>query len=148
MLKTKTIKIQHGRDKGTKFIITEMPVFQADNWAMKALFALMNSGSDFTQLDPQQGMAGVASVTFEALGKITPDVGIPLINELLDCVQIVPQDGKPRPINLEFGDVQDFTTLFLLRKEVFLLHTDFLLGVFGATTGSENPADNSTTQPT
>lgn len=142
MLKSKEITIEHGRDKGTCFLITEMPVFQADNWAMKVIFALMNGGSDFVHLDPQQGMAGVASIAFEALGKIPPEVGIPLMNELLDCVKIIPEGGEPRPINLEFGDVRDFTTLFLLRKEVFVLHTDFLLDVFGKITESADPASN------
>ena len=136
-LKTKQITIEHGRDKGRVFLITEMSAAHADNWAMRALIALVNGGVDLGGLSPQQGMMGMAGVALDALGRLKADNAIPLLNELLDCVQIIPEGGRPRPLNMDFNDVEDFTTLWRLRKEVFALHTDFLQHAFGKTTGSE-----------
>lgn len=136
-LKTKQITIEHGRDKGRVFLITEMSAAHADNWAMRALIALANGGVDLGGLSPQQGMMGMARVALDALGRLKADDAIPLLNELLDCVQIIPEGGQPRPLNMDFNDVEDFTTLWRLRKEVFALHTDFLQHAFGKTTESE-----------
>lgn len=136
-LKTKQITIEHGRDKGRVFLITEMSAAHADNWAMRALIALANGGVDLGGLSPQQGMMGMAGVALDALGRLKADDAIPLLNELLDCVQIIPEGGQPRPLNMDFNDVEDFTTLWRLRKEVFALHTDFLQHAFGKTTASE-----------
>ena len=136
-LKSKQITIENGRDKGRVFLITEMSAAHADNWAMRALLALANSGVDLGGLSPQQGMMGMAGVALDALGRLKADDAIPLLNELLDCVQIIPEGGQPRPLNMDFNDVEDFTTLWRLRKEVFALHTDFLQHAFGKTTGSE-----------
>ena len=136
-LKTKQITIENGRDKGRVFLITEMSAAHADNWAMRALIALANGGVDLGDLSPQQGMMGMVRVALDALGRLKADDAIPLLNELLDCVQIIPEGGKPRPLNMDFNDVEDFTTLWRLRKEVFALHTDFLQHAFGKTTESE-----------
>lgn len=136
-LKTKQITIENGRDKGRVFLITEMAAAHADNWAMRALIALANGGVDLGSLRPQQGMMGMVKATLDALGKVKPEDAIPLLNELLDCVQIIPEGGKPRQLNMDFNDVEDFTTLWRLRKEVFALHTDFLQHAFGKTTASE-----------
>lgn len=136
-LKTKQITIENGRDKGRVFLITEMSAAHADNWAMRALIALANSGADLGGISPQQGMIGMARVALDALGRLKADDAIPLLNELLDCVQIIPESGRPRPLNMDFNDVEDFTTLWRLRKEVFALHTDFLQHAFGRTTESE-----------
>lgn len=136
-LKTKQITIENGRDKGRVFLITEMSAAHADHWAMRALIALANGGVDLGGLSPQQGMMGMAGVALDALGRLKADDAIPLLNELLDCVQIIPEGGRPRPLNMDFNDVEDFTTLWRLRKEVFALHTDFLQHAFGKTTESE-----------
>ena len=136
-LKSKQITIENGRDKGRVFLITEMSAAHADNWAMRALIALANGGVDLGGLSPQQGMMGMAGVALDALGRLKADDAIPLLNELLDCVQIIPEGGRPRPLNMDFNDVEDFTTLWRLRKEVFALHTDFLQHAFGKTTESE-----------
>ena len=136
-LKTKQITIENGRDKGRVFLITEMAAAHADNWAMRALIALANGGVDLGSLRPQQGMMGMVKATLDALGKVKPEDAIPLLNELLGCVQIIPEGGQPRPLNMDFNDVEDFTTLWRLRKEVFALHTDFLQHAFGKTTASE-----------
>lgn len=48
------------------------------------------------------------------------------MNELLTCIQIIPSGGVAREILLDDGDIEEITTLFILRKEALLLHLDFL----------------------
>ena len=123
-LKTKTVTIEKGRDKGKKFEITEMPAAKIDNWAMRVLLALAGAGIDVAEAN--EGMMGLAKVAFAALGNIPPAIAVPLLDELLECVQFIPNGGSPRPLDLELGDVEDFTNLWMFRKEVFNLHIDFL----------------------
>ena len=64
--KTKTLTIESGRDVGKTFLITEMPLLQADRWAQQALFALAKSGISGTDaIDTSEGMLeiGRAHVT-------------------------------------------------------------------------------------
>ncbi|PHM60592.1 hypothetical protein Xsto_03848 [Xenorhabdus stockiae] len=46
LLNSKTITIESGRDAGKTFVITEMPIVKADDWAMRALFTIANGGVD------------------------------------------------------------------------------------------------------
>lgn len=122
--KTKNITIEKGRDAGKKFIITEMPAAKIDNWAMRVLLALAGAGIDIAEAN--EGMLGLARVAFGALGKIPHETALPLLDELLECVEIVPDGGQPRPLDLDLGDIEDFANLWTFRKEVFNLHIDFL----------------------
>ncbi|WP_368937584.1 hypothetical protein [Proteus terrae] len=124
-LKTKTITIEKGRDEGKTFVITEMPITKADNWAMRALFAIANGGIDIEGINPNMGMLGMAQVAIKALSGIKPDVGIPLLDELLECVQVLPSSGNARALIID-SDIKDLSTMFTLRKEVLSIHIDFL----------------------
>lgn len=123
-LKSKTITIEGGRDNGKKFIIHEMPAAKVDEWAMRALMALAGAGVEVPEAN--EGMMGLAKVAFSALGNVPYEKARPLLNELIDCVEYVPSGGTPRPIDLNIGDIEDFTNIWKLRKEVFNLHIDFL----------------------
>ncbi|OOF43032.1 hypothetical protein BKK51_12170 [Rodentibacter trehalosifermentans] len=123
-LKTKEITIEKGRDAGVRFIITEMPVVKADKWATKVLIALMNAGVEVP--DVKMGMLGITTMLLSSLQNVDAEKAIPLLDELLDCVQIIPEGGSPRKLDLSMNDVQDFTTLWVLRKEALMLHLDFL----------------------
>ncbi|EMI7065461.1 hypothetical protein V6858_003969 [Providencia rettgeri] len=125
-LKSKTITIEKGRDEGMTYLITEMPISKADNWAMRALFAIANGGVDLESVKPNMGMLGMANVAIKALAGIDPKVGIPLLDELLECVQVVPSGGNARSLLLD-SDVKDLTTMFTLRKEALAIHLDFLV---------------------
>lgn len=125
-LKSKTITIEKGRDEGMTYLITEMPISKADNWAMRALFAVANGGVDLESVNPNMGMLGMANVAIKALAGIDPKVGIPLLDELLECVQVVPSGGNARALLLD-SDVKDLTTMFTLRKEALAIHLDFLV---------------------
>ena len=124
-LKTKTITIEKGRDEGKTFVITEMPITKADNWAMRALFAIANGGIDIEGINPNMGMLGLAQVAIKALSGIKPDVGIPLLDELLECVQVLPSGGNARALIID-SDIKDLSTMFTLRKEALAIHIDFL----------------------
>lgn len=123
-LKSKTITIEGGRDNGKKFKITEMPAAKIDNWSMRVLLALAGAGIEVSEAN--EGMMGLAKVAFSALGKIPPETALPLLDELLNCVEFIPEGGEPRPLDLNLGDVEDFKNLWMFRKEVFNLHIDFL----------------------
>ncbi|WP_336193322.1 hypothetical protein [Providencia stuartii] len=125
-LKSKPITIEKGRDAGMTYLITEMPIAKADNWAMRALFAIANGGVDLEDVNPNMGMLGMANVAIKALAGIDPKVGIPLLDELLECVQVVPSGGNARALLLD-SDVKDLTTMFTLRKEALAIHLDFLV---------------------
>lgn len=125
-LKSKTITIEKGRDEGMTYLITEMPISKADNWAMRALFAIANGGVDLESVNPNMGMLGMANVAIKALAGIDPKIGIPLLDELLECVQVVPSGGNARALLLD-SDVKDLTTMFTLRKEALAIHLDFLV---------------------
>lgn len=126
--KTKTVTMDSGRDAGKTFLITEMPLLQADRWAQQALFALARSGIETQQFDEDEGMLGMAKVALNAISYIDPLVGNELMNELLTCVQIVPSGGVARDLIFDddSGDIEDVKTLFMLRKEALLIHLDFL----------------------
>ncbi|MBE8596858.1 hypothetical protein [Xenorhabdus sp. BG5] len=134
-LKSKTITIESGRDAGKMFVITEMPIVKADDWAMRALFTIANGGIDIGDLRPSMGMMAIAQVAIKALSNIRAEDGIPLLNELLDCVQIVPSGGNARAIEFN-SDIRDVKTMFLLRKEALAIHIDFLTQ--GAGSDSKN----------
>ncbi|MGJ3354639.1 hypothetical protein [Providencia sp. Je.9.19] len=125
-LKSKTITIPKGRDAGKTFLISEMPIVKLDNWSMRALFAVAKGGVDLEGINPNMGGLGMANVALKALAGIDTDVGIPLLNELLDCVQVIPSGGNARSLLLD-SDVTELTTLFTLRKEALAIHLDFLV---------------------
>ena len=125
MLKTKEVVIKTGRDADKRFLVTEMPLLKADKWAQRALFALASGGVDAGTLDLSGGMLEMAKFAFAAIGNIDPQVGGDLLDELLECVQIIPSGGNPRDFDVE-TEIQDLKTLYLLRKEALFLHIDFL----------------------
>jgi hypothetical protein len=122
---SKTITIESGRDKGKTFVITEMPVVQADDWAMRAIITVANGGIDVGDLRSEMGMLGIGNILLKALSNIRAEEAIPLLNELLECAQIVPSGGNAREIELN-TDIRDVKTLFRLRAEAIAVHLDFL----------------------
>lgn len=123
--KTKDITIESDRDAGKTFRITEMPILQADKWAQRALFAIARAGVDTSSINMNGGMLEMARLALDVVGKIDPEVGGDLLDELLSCVQIIPTGGVPRSLVMD-SDIEDIKTLFVLRKEVLALHIDFL----------------------
>ena len=128
MRKTLTYTVtDSGRDQGKAFLITEMSAADAEDWALRAFFALMNSGIDIPDEVADMGFAGIATVGLKALGKVEYAKAKPLFDDMMTCVQVVPDPGKPNVVrSLIDTDIEEVTTRLKLRSEVFKLHTDFL----------------------
>lgn len=117
--------IDEGRDFGKVFVITEMPARAGHAWATRALFGAMNGGVVIPDGIQNAGLAGLATLLLSSLGKIPAYVGEPLLNELLDCVQIMPDSNKPAVTRAIIDDdIEEVATIFKLQKEVLSLHIE------------------------
>lgn len=127
MRKTLTYKVTtKGRDHGKQFLITELSAAAAEEWAIRAFLAMASSGVDIPDEVSAMGFAGVASAAFDSLGKIPYEKAKPLLDEMMGCVQIIPDPGRPNVVRaLIDDDIEEIATRFNLRREVLALHTDF-----------------------
>jgi hypothetical protein len=136
MRKTIEIEIESDdRDYGKRFLITEMAADQAERWAIRFGFALMNSGVDLPELDGGiTGMSDLLKVGLKALAKVPYEKAEPLITEMMDCVQFMP-DAKNKKIvrDLFENDIEEVTTRLKLKKAVFDLHTSFFTAAVPST---------------
>lgn len=124
MRKELTITIDaEGRDKGKSFFITELSAMRAEEWATRAIFAMMNAGVEIPEDIASAGLAGIAALGIQALSKVSFDAAKPLLDEMLSCVQFQPSPKVVRP--LAEGDIEEVSTLIRLRKEVLGLHINF-----------------------
>lgn len=134
--KTKTVVIENdaeNRDKGKIFLLTEAPALKAERWGIRAVLALANAGAEIPDDAIAGGMATMAVAGLEALRQLEYEDARPLLDEMLDCVQIASDPKHPnitRPLVRSEGDgddIEELSTLLLLRQEVFNLHVDFFL---------------------
>lgn len=138
-----------GRDFGKVFVLTEMAATRAEAWAMRALLALMNAGVEVPEGFDKMGMAAMAEVGIKALAGLKWETAKPLIDEMLACVQIMPDPSKPMVIrNLIEDDVEEVITLIKLRAEVWQLHAGFLKAVAIPKSGKSVAAADKKTSPT
>jgi hypothetical protein len=139
---------EENRDKGKVFQITEMSAAEAEQWAIRAFFALMNAGVDIPDEIASMGFAGfaamnqeddetkeiakmqilgLASVVLGALGRVPYPMAKPLLDDMMDCVKIIPDPSKPQVVRALMDiDIEEVSTRLKLRKSVFDLHIDFL----------------------
>ncbi|MEI7410055.1 hypothetical protein [Pectobacterium aroidearum] len=115
-----------GRDKGKLFHIREMSATQAEWWAIRAGLAMAKNGVNLPENFSDMGMAGMAKVGLEMVAQISPEEARPLLDELMKCVQSVP-DPSNQSIKraLIEDDTEEVVTRLKLRSEVFKLHVDF-----------------------
>ncbi|MBD9423359.1 hypothetical protein IB259_29185 [Achromobacter sp. ACM04] len=125
-----------GRDKGKVFILTELSAYDAEEWAGRALFSLMNAGVEIPDNIAEAGLAGVAAMGMKAIAKLPFESAKPLLEKMMDCVQIQPSPNVTR--ELMSGDVEEVATLFTLRKKVLGLHLDFFTAAVPSTSGSKS----------
>ena len=121
-----TYTIEGGRDAGKTFLLTEMAADQAEQFAWKAACAAFNGGMGIPYDLLKSGWAGLAHIGPGLLTAIPYDVLKPLLDEMLKCVQFIPEPSRPgttRPFDYE--DIEEPTTLLALRAEVFKLHVGF-----------------------
>jgi len=115
-----------GRDNGKVFFIKEMSATAAEWWAIRAGLAMAKNGVSLPENFAETGMAGMAKFGLEMVAKIPPEDARPLLEELMSCVQAVP-DSENRSIvrKLIESDTEEVITRLKLRSEVFKLHVDF-----------------------
>lgn len=114
------------RDDGKTFLITEMSAVQAEKWAARALLALTRSGVDIPDEALQAGAAAVIASGLRSFAGIAFTDAEPLLDEMMQCVQRVPDASRPTIVRpLIDDDIDELTTRLLLRAEVIEIHTGF-----------------------
>ena len=126
-----------GRDSGRQYHITEMPASKAEAWAIRAMLAMGKAGIEVPAELAQQGMAGLYAVVIINLARIPYADALPLLDEMMDCVQFIPGAGVKR--DLIEDDIEEVATRVKLRKKIWDLHTDFFPSAEESTSASENP---------
>jgi len=123
------------RDAGKVFLITEWPAARAEKWALRAFLAYNRGGGELP-LDQVAGlgMRGIFALGVQTFlrGQIQATEVIPILDELLDCVQMIRDptkrgpDGKviATPI-VSDDDVAEVRTRMWLRSEVLRVHVNF-----------------------
>lgn len=134
--KKETVTISaEGRDKGKVFVLTELSAYEAEDWAGRALFALMNAGVEIPANIAEAGLAGVATLGMTALTKLPYDSAKPLLDKMMACVEIQPSANVVR--RLVPDDIEEVATLLTLRKHVLGLHMDFSMAAARSTSASK-----------
>lgn len=135
--KTQTVVIESAepddknRDKGKTFLITEMAASKAERWATRALLALGQSGVDIPEDIGAAGLAGVAAIGIKAISGLPWELAEPLLDEMFQCVQFVPDASKPMVVRpLVEDDIEEVSTRLRLREEVISLHINFSIGAW------------------
>lgn len=131
--KTTTVTIDStdpgNRDVGKQFVITELPATVAEKWAARALNALLASGLEIPDDLARQGMRGLAAsglAGLQSFSGVPWNLAEPLLDEMMACVQIVPDPTRPGVIRpLVETDIEEVTTRFTLRGEWLGLHFSF-----------------------
>lgn len=127
---------EKSRDHGKLFHISEKSAYEAERWALRAFFAMANSGIEVPEDMEGMGIAGLASMGMNALGKIRFEDAEPLLEEMMQCVRIIPDPNKTNVMRpLIEDDIEEIKTRLILRREVFKLHVDFLEPAAPSTSG-------------
>ena len=117
---------EEGRDRGKVFLLTEMSASRAESWASRAILALMAGGVELPDGFERLGMAGIAELGVRALAKLNWADAKPLLDEMMSCVQILPNPAKPNIVRaLIDEDIEEVATLVKLRMELWSLHVGF-----------------------
>jgi hypothetical protein len=145
MRKTSTYIVEaDGRDKGKTFLLTEMAATKAEDWAIRAMLALGAANVDIPDGALQLGMAALAEIGLKKLFAIQADTMRPLLAELMECVEFIPNAQKPQ-IKIGYPlfetQIEEARTLLVLKWEVLKLHLDFSIAAslsdsVGATLGA------------
>ena len=121
-----TVDADGGRDQGKAFVLTELPARQAEWWAARVFLALAANNVDIPEDVTNLGMEGIAIIGLKALGKLNPKDTKPLLDEMMECVMVLPDPTKPMVIRtLVDDDIEEIKTILQLRKAIFGLHCDF-----------------------
>jgi hypothetical protein len=115
-----------GRDKDKTFLLTEWPASKAEAWAIRALLALGAANVDVPEGVMNGGMSGLAAVGLKKLFALPYSAAGPLLDELMECVQVTPDPRRPQVKRaLVETDIEEIRTRLALKWEVLKLHIDF-----------------------
>lgn len=115
-----------GRDQGKTFLLTEMSALQADRWATRALFAITKGEVIVPESVSGAGFAFLAEAGLKILLLAPLEMVKPLLDELMDCVQFVPNaDNKSVVRSIHESDIEEAGTYADLRQQVFELISGF-----------------------
>lgn len=158
MRKTKLVTVpstegRDNRDTGKTFLLTEMDAVRGEKWATRALLAVASSGVDVPPEVMRMGMGAIAAVGFRALLTMTFADAEPLLDEMMKCVEFVPDRKKPDVTRaLDNDDIDEVSTIWLLRSELVELHTGFspaaFLSTLGRAASTTSPTPDSSPTPT
>lgn len=144
-----TMPADAGRDAGKTFVLTEMDAATGERWAFRALFAMASNGADIPPEVQNMGWGALAAFGVRSLLTMQFEEAVPLLDEMMDCIVVLPDPKKPnvtRPIDAD--DIEELTTRLLLRSEVFNLHTGFSIAAFLQELGKKAAARASNTSNT
>ena len=118
----------HNRDQGKIYLLTEWPAAQAEKWGLKMMLAY-NRSSGSIPLDMRGiGMEGIAIIGINTFlrGSVESKEVIPLMDELLGCVQCIRDRARPDAVTpFTDDDTEEIATRLWLRAEVLSLHINF-----------------------
>lgn len=126
--KTKFFPVETaGRDQGKLFLLTEMSALAAERWAQRAFLVLARSGVDVPDDIETMGFVGWASFGMKAFARSYFEEVQPLLDEMLGCIQVVPDPGRREVTRacVADDDFEEVLTIAQLRREVLDLHVDF-----------------------
>ena len=153
----------YGRDSSPPkyFKIIEWPAIKAEKWAWRMALCLKGSSAYIPEDVARLGIIGItARIINGILGADIDEARfLPLLDEMMECVQIVrvkdtPDPNDPTqplstPMNLE-DDIEEPRTVAWLRSEVLRLHTGFNIaeGLSKLLSAVTNTKEASSTIPT
>jgi hypothetical protein len=143
------------RDNGKTYLLSEMSAEQAEAWALHALTLVSQAGVNLPDGIQNYGMAGMALIGLDSLMKVNFMAAKPLLDEIMACVQYVPDPSRPLPRQLDEGggmDIEEVRTRLFLRDAVFELHTGFsaadaIRGILTSAQAIFSPTDTKTSPP-
>jgi hypothetical protein len=107
-----------------------MAATKAEDWAIRVMLALGAANVDIPDGALQLGMAALAEIGLKKLFAIDAVSIRPLLAELMECVEFVPNLQKPAVkvgYPLFETQIEEVKTLLMLKWEVLKLHLDFSL---------------------
>lgn len=133
------------RDNGKTFKLTEMDAYRGQDWALRALLALAQSGATLPDGALTQGWAGLAGFGLTALLRAPYGLLRPLLDEMLQQAHYIHAPGQPpQAVTADAAGncpVQEIKTYLALQLALFKLHTGFSVAVAPPTSGPQSSPD-------
>lgn len=125
--KTERVTISDpGRDNGRVFVLTEMDSWNALILTSKIAHALSVSGINVPEI--AKSPEGLAEAGIRLMTFIAPAVATPIMEELRECITVLPPKGKPgampQPLIPE-NQPHEIKTWFTLLTRLYYLHLGF-----------------------